>query len=93
MEPLHNGNTRFPRRRPELPAFCRTRRSISTSVQVKSLRQLHWLLWLVLTFQLSTVLLVLAAPVPHPLAATSGECAAAPVALQPSSSDPSPSDR
>jgi hypothetical protein len=34
------------------------------------LRQLQWLLWLVLALQLSTVLLVLAGPVPAPLAAT-----------------------
>ncbi|MFN9659261.1 MAG: hypothetical protein ACK6BC_02620 [Cyanobacteriota bacterium] len=55
---------------PQLPAFCRTRRPIITTVRLGDLRQLHWLLWLVLALQLSTVLLVLAGPVPAPLAAT-----------------------
>jgi hypothetical protein len=54
---------------PQLPAFCRTRRPITTTVRLGSLRQLKWLLWLVLAMQLSTVLLVLAGPVPAPLAA------------------------
>jgi hypothetical protein len=49
---------------PQLPAFCRTRRPITTTVRLGSLRQLHWLLWLVLALQLSTVLLVVAGPVP-----------------------------
>ena len=48
---------------PQLPAFCRTRRPITT-VRVSALQQLQWLLWLVLALQLSTVLLVLAGPVP-----------------------------
>jgi hypothetical protein len=47
-----------------LPAFCRTRRPITTTVRLGDLRQLQWLLWLVLALQLSTVLLVLAGPVP-----------------------------
>lgn len=55
--------------RPQLPAFCRTRRPITTTVRLGDLRQLQWLLWLVLALQLSTVLLVLAGPVPAPLAA------------------------
>ena len=49
---------------PQLPAFCRTRRPITTTVRLNSLRQLQWLLWLVLALQLSTVLLVLAGTVP-----------------------------
>ena len=89
--PQHPGRTPRPIAQPQLPAFCRTRRPITTTVQVMSLRQLHWLLWLVLTFQLSTVLLVLAGPVPRPPAATTGEFTAAPLASQPSTSVPSPS--
>jgi hypothetical protein len=49
---------------PQLPAFCRTRRPITTTVRLGDLRQLQWLLWLVLALQLSTVLLVVAGPVP-----------------------------
>jgi hypothetical protein len=70
--PQHPGRTPRPMAQPQLPAFCRTRRLVTTTVRVSSLRQLQWLLWLVLAFQLSTVLLVLAGPVPAPLAATSG---------------------
>ena len=51
---------------PKLPAFCRTRRPITTTVRVSSLQQLLWLLWLVLALQLSTILLLLAGPVPAP---------------------------
>ena len=50
--------------RPQLPAFCCSRRPITTTVRVRSLRQLRRLLYLVLILQLSTVLLVLAGPVP-----------------------------
>jgi hypothetical protein len=46
-----------------LPAFCRTRRPILT-VSVNSLQTLYRLLLLVLLFQLSTLLLVIAGPVP-----------------------------
>jgi hypothetical protein len=53
-----------PLAQPQLPAFCRTRRPITTTVRLSSLRQLQWLLWLVLALQLSTVLLVVAGPVP-----------------------------
>jgi hypothetical protein len=53
-----------PLAKPQLPAFCRTRRPITTTVRLSSLRQLQWLLWLVLALQLSTVLLVVAGPVP-----------------------------
>ena len=70
--PQHPGRTPRPLAQPQLPAFCRTRRPITTTVRLSSLRQLQWLLWLVLAFQLSTVLLVLAGPVPAPLAATPG---------------------
>ena len=49
---------------PQLPAFCRSRRPICTAVQVRTLRHLFGLLWLVLAIQLSTLLLVIAGPVP-----------------------------
>jgi hypothetical protein len=49
--------------KPQLPAFCRTRRP-TTTVYVSSLRDLYRLLLLVLVFQLSTLLLVIAGPVP-----------------------------
>jgi hypothetical protein len=52
---------------PQLPAFCRTRRPITTTVRVSTLQQLLWLLWLVVFLQLTTILLVLARPVPAPL--------------------------
>jgi hypothetical protein len=48
---------------PQLPAFCRTRRP-TTTVCVSSVRDLYRLLLLVLAFQLSTLLLVIAGPVP-----------------------------
>ena len=51
---------------PQLPAFCRTRRPITTTVRVSSLQQLLWLQWLVLALQLSTILLLLSGPVPAP---------------------------
>ena len=51
---------------PQLPAFCRTRRP-TTTVYGSSLRDLYRLLLLVLVFQLSTLLLVIAGPVaPRP---------------------------
>ncbi len=62
--PQHPGRTPRPMAQPQLPAFCRTRRPITTTVRLGDLRQLQWLLWLVLALQLSTVLLVLAGPVP-----------------------------
>ncbi len=70
--PQHHGRTPRPLAQPQLPAFCRTRRPITTTVRLGDLRQLQWLLWLVLALQLSTVLVVLAGPVPAPLAATPG---------------------
>ena len=51
-------------RRPQLPAFCRTRRLNTATVSVSSLAGLRLLVLLVLLFQLSTLLLVLAGPVP-----------------------------
>jgi hypothetical protein len=56
-------------RNAQLPAFCRTRscrtRSSRTQlVSVNNLRNLQRLLLLVLLFQLSTLLLVIAGPVP-----------------------------
>ena len=62
--PQHPGHMPRPLAQPQLPAFCRTRRPITTTVRLSSLRQLQWLLWLVLALQLSTVLLVVAGPVP-----------------------------
>lgn len=70
--PQHPGRTPRPTGTPQLPAFCRTRRPITSTMRLGDLRQLQWLLWLVLALQLSTVLLVLAGPVPAPLAATPG---------------------
>ena len=56
---------------PQLPAFCRTRRP-TTAVYGSSLRDLYRLLLLVLVFQLSTLLLVIAGPVaPRPAPAPS----------------------
>ncbi|MCX5946258.1 MAG: hypothetical protein NTZ53_13370 [Cyanobacteria bacterium] len=51
---------------PQLPAFCRTRQRSTTTVGLSALQQLQWLLWLLLALQLSTILLVLAGPVPVP---------------------------
>ena len=62
--PQHPGRTPRPMAQPQLPAFCRTRRPITTSVRLSDLRHLQCLLWLVLALQLSTVLLVVAGPVP-----------------------------
>ncbi len=62
--PQHPGRAARPIPQPQLPAFCRTRRPITTTVRLGDLKLLLWLLWLVLALQLSTVLLVLAGPVP-----------------------------
>ena len=61
---------------PQLPAFCRTRRPITTTVRLSALQQLQWLLWLLLALQLSTILLLLAGP----LSAPTREQAGAPLA-------------
>jgi len=62
MDHLRQGSQRRPS--PQLPAFCRSRRPVTTTVRVSTLQQLLWLLWLVLAIQLSTLLLLLAGPVP-----------------------------
>jgi hypothetical protein len=67
MDHLRQGGQR--RSSPQLPAFCRSRRPITTTVRVSTLQQLLWLLWLVLAIQLSTLLLLLAGPVPPRLGA------------------------
>ena len=55
---------------PQLPAFCRTRRP-TVMVTASSLAGLRGLVPLGLAFQLSTLLLVLAEPVPpRPMAST-----------------------
>ena len=50
----HHTNVRLGDRgkSPQLPAFCRTRRPITTTVRVSTLQQLLWLLWLVVFLQL-----------------------------------------
>ena len=50
--------------RPQLPAFCRTSRPTTVAVTASSLVGLRGLVLLGLLFQLSTLLLVLAGPVP-----------------------------
>jgi|GEM_PF-1946863 hypothetical protein len=54
---------------PQLPAFCRTRRPTVT-VSVRSLASLQRLVLLLLVLQLSTLLLVIAGPVPPRLSPT-----------------------
>ena len=49
--------------RPQVPAFCRSRRPVVT-VSVSSLNALRLLVLLGLLFQLSTLLVVIAGPVP-----------------------------
>jgi len=57
---------------PQLPAFCRSRRPSTVAVTVSSLAAMRLLGLLGLTLQLSTLLLVLAGPVPpRPAASTS----------------------
>ena len=58
-------------RRPQLPAFCRTRRPTTIAVTVNSLTALRLLVLVGLLFQLSTLLLVIAGPVPPRLQAVS----------------------
>jgi len=56
---------------PQLPAFCRTRRPTTVAVTASSLVGLRGLVLLGLLFPLSTLLLVLAGPVPpRPVAST-----------------------
>jgi hypothetical protein len=57
---------------PQLPAFCRSRRPSTVAVTASSLAAMRLLGLLGLTLQLSTLLLVLAGPVPQrPAASTS----------------------
>lgn len=55
---------------PQLPAFCRTRRPTNVMVTGSSLACLRGLVLLGLAFQLTTLLLVLAGPVPPRQAAS-----------------------
>jgi len=56
---------------PQLPAFCRTRRPTTVAVTASSLASLRALVLLGLAFQLSTLLLVVAGPMPpRPMAST-----------------------
>ena len=66
MEHLRPGGVNR-RPSPQLPAFCRTRRRVTTTVRLSTLQQLLRLLLLVVFLQLSTILLVLAGPAPAPL--------------------------
>ena len=57
---------------PQLPAFCRSRRPSTVAVTASSLAAMRLLGLLGLTLQLSTLLLVLAGPLPpRPAASTS----------------------
>ncbi len=60
----HVGSNGAARPRPQLPAFCRTRRPTAVAVSVSSLNALRLLVLLGLLFQLSTLLVVIAGPVP-----------------------------
>jgi hypothetical protein len=71
-------------RRPQLPRFCQ-REPRHTLVTITNLRYLHRLLWLLLLFQVTTVLLVIAGPVPpKPSSSQAGSAATfRPVPLMP----------
>ena len=71
-------------RRPQLPRFCQ-REPRHTLVTITNLRDLHRLIWLLLLFQITTVLLVLAGPVPpKPSSSQAGSAATfRPVSLTP----------
>lgn len=71
-------------RRPQLPRFCQ-REPRHTLVTITNLRYLHRLIWLLLLFQITTVLLVLAGPVPpKPSTSQAGSAATLrPVPLMP----------
>lgn len=47
-------------------SWGRSRRLRTTTLGLSALQQLQWMLWLLLAIQLSTLLLVLAGPVPVP---------------------------
>ena len=62
-------------RRHQLPRFCQ-REPRHTLVTITNLRYLHRLIWLLLLFQVTTVLLVIAGPVPpRPLPSQPGSTA------------------
>jgi len=67
-------------RRPQLPAFARPRRPKTVAVTVNSLTALRLLVLVGLLFQLSTLLLVIAGPVPPRLQAVSTNSPFPPVA-------------
>lgn len=71
-------------RRLQLPRFCQ-REPRHTLVTITNLRYLHRLIWLLLIFQITTVLLVLAGPVPpKPSSSQAGSAATLrPVPLMP----------
>ena len=69
--PQHPCRMPRPMAQPQLPAFCRTR-PLRPGHLLCGANSLQRLLYLVLILQLSTVLLVLAVPVPAPLAAPPG---------------------
>lgn len=71
-------------RRPQLPRFCQ-REPRHTLVTITNLRYLHRLIWLLLLFQITTVLLVIAGPVPpKPSSSQAGSAATLrPVPLMP----------
>ena len=71
-------------RRPQLPRFCQ-REPRHTLVTITNLRYLHRLIWLLLLFQVTTVLLVIAGPVPpKPSSSQAGSAATLrPVPLMP----------
>jgi hypothetical protein len=71
-------------RRPQLPRFCQ-REPRHTLVTITNLRYLHRLIWLLLLLQITTVLLVIAGPVPpKPSSSQAGSAATLrPVPLMP----------
>ena len=97
MASLHNSNVgssapRAQRRQPQLPAFCRTRRpTVTVAVtQRSSASAVAWCCWW-LVLQLSTLLLVIAGPVPprlSPAPATSRTLIAAAAGMTASGSIP-----
>jgi len=61
--PHHPGRMVRPSAKPQLPAFCRTRRLVGAAGGCQA-GSLLWLLYLLVSLQLSTILLVLAGPLP-----------------------------
>ena len=64
MDNLHPGEPHHRRSR-RLSPLCRRRRSIPSSLSSSALKQP---LWLLVVLQLTTILLILASPVPFPVA-------------------------